>query len=123
MMAGVNDISHDLTVDSVARVVMRLVDSIMVQTPQTKLYVQSLLPINNSFGRYKTMTHREDTVRMVNEIIEKETVARGITFINLYDAFCDSDRNLRADWTADGLHLLMPAYIRWKEILLPFVNE
>lgn len=123
LMAGVNDISHDLTADSVARAVTKLVDTIMVQTPDSKLYIQSLLPVNNSFGRYKTMIDKEQTVRDVNVLLKEMAEKKGLTFIDIHDAFCDENGNLKADWTADGLHLLAPAYVCWRDLLLPYINE
>ncbi|MDE6073625.1 MAG: sialate O-acetylesterase, partial [Muribaculaceae bacterium] len=53
LLIGVNDVSHNLTADSIATAIGGLIDYIRLKTPETKLYVQSLLPINNSFGRYK----------------------------------------------------------------------
>ena len=123
LLAGVNDISHDLTPDSVMICVNELLDSIQSQTPDTKLYLQSLLPINNSFERYKTMIGKEQTVRDVNVLLKQEAEKRNITFIDLYDAFCDEDQNLKADWTADGLHLLLPAYVQWRDLIIDYINE
>lgn len=123
LMAGVNDISHDISVDSVIHDVTALIDAIMAQTPQTKLYVESLLPVNNSFGRYKTMLNKEQVIRDVNTRLKKEVTDRGLTFIDIHENFCDSDGNLKAEWTADGLHLLAPAYVCWRELLLPYINE
>lgn len=123
LMAGVNDISHDISVDSVIHDVTTLIDTIMSQTPQTKLYVESLLPVNNSFGRYKTMIGKEQVIRDVNTRLKKEVTDRGLTFIDIHENFCDADGNLKAEWTADGLHLLAPAYVCWRELLLPYINE
>ncbi len=55
LLVGVNDVSHNLTADSVSTAIGQLIDYIRTKTPQTKLYVQSLLPINNSFKRYKAI--------------------------------------------------------------------
>ena len=55
LMSGTNDVSHDLSADSIAVLIEGLVDKIQTRTPRTRIYLQSLLPVNNSFGRYRLM--------------------------------------------------------------------
>lgn len=123
LMAGANDISHNLSARRVTDNIAELIDSIRAQTPQTRLYVLSLLPVNNSFGRYKTMEGKEETIRAVNTLLSEECRERGLTFIDMHNDFCDANGNLNHDWTDDGLHLLLPAYLHWRDILLPFIDE
>lgn len=123
LMVGANDVSHDLTADSIATAATELVAKIRRATPGTRLYVQSMLPINNSFGRYKLMNGKEQVIRDVNARLEPAVKALGATWVNLHPHFCDSEGNLRADLTNDGLHLLAPGYLIWREVILPYVNE
>ncbi len=123
LMVGANDVSHDLTADSIVTAVCGLIDHIRQATPSTRLYVQSMLPINNSFGRYKKMIGKEQVIRDINAKLEPEAVKRGATWINLHPSFCDPEGNLRADFTNDGLHLLAPGYLVWRQIILPYVKE
>ncbi|MDE6464694.1 MAG: sialate O-acetylesterase [Muribaculaceae bacterium] len=123
LLVGANDVSHDLTPDSIATAVEALVAHIQEATPGTKLYLQSLLPINNSFGRYRLMAGKEQTIRDINALLEPMAERRGITWINLHPSFCDENGNLRSDLTNDGLHLLAPGYLIWRDIVLPYVNE
>lgn len=123
LLCGVNDVSHDLTADSVASAVMEVVEKIRTSSPSTRLYVQSLLPVNNSFGRYKRLIGKEQTIRDINAILAPAVEAAGATWINLHPAFCDGDGNLKAELTNDGLHLLAPGYEIWREILMPYMNE
>ena len=123
LMCGVNDVSHDLTADSVARAVAGLVDRIRRESPSTKVYLQSLLPINNSFGRYKRVIGKEQTIRDINALLEPMARERGVEWIMLYPYFCDEEQNLRKDLTTDGLHLVDSGYAIWKEHLMPYVFE
>lgn len=123
LLVGANDVSHDLTADSIATAVENLVARIQTESPTTKIYLQSLLPINNSFGRYRKLAGKEQVIRDINARLQPMAERRGITWINLHSAFCDSQGNLRADLTNDGLHLLAPGYLIWREIVLPYVNE
>lgn len=123
LLIGANDVSHDLTADSIATATINLVKLIRERTPQTKLYVQSLLPINNSFGRYRLMKNKEQVIRDINTKVQSQVEAMGIPFINLYPYFCDANENLRADWTNDGLHLRGEGYDQWYAIIKPYMEE
>ncbi len=123
LLCGVNDVSHDLSADSIASAVEAITERIRRESPTTKVYLQSLLPINNSFGRYKRIFGKEQTIRDINTLLEKHAAKSGITWINLYPSFADENGNLRADLTNDCLHLLGPGYIIWRELILPYINE
>lgn len=123
LMSGANDVSHHLTADSIAGAIEDLIVYIKSRTPDTKIYMQSMLPINNSFGRYKNMAGKEQVIRDINARLEPMTKRQGITWINLYPHFTDSDGNLRADLTNDGLHLLGPGYLIWRDCIMPYIKE
>lgn len=123
LMIGTNDVSHDLTADSIATATVELVQRIREATPNTRLYVQSMLPINNSFGRYKLMIDKEQTIRDINALTRPQIEALGATWVEIHSLLTDEDGNLRKEYTNDGLHLLGPAYFIWRDAVLPYVNE
>ena len=124
LLVGANDVSHNLTADSIAEAAGKLIALIRQRTPSTRLYVQSLLPINfKTYPRYKAMKDKEQVIRDVNELLKPIAEENGATWINLYPYFIDDEGNLRADWTNDGLHLLAPGYLKWREILEPYILE
>lgn len=123
LLIGANDVSHDLTADSIATAIGGLIDVIRARTPQTQLYVQSVLPVNNSFGRYKAMRGKEQVLRDINTLLQPIATAKGATWIDLHSHFTDKDGNLRADLTNDGLHLLPEGYAIWCEILRSYLAQ
>lgn len=123
LLAGVNDVSHNLSADSIANAMGELIDYIRTRSPQTRLYVQSMLPINNSFGRYKNLKDKEQVIRDANVLVAAMAQDKGFTWINLYTAVADKYGNLRKDLTNDGLHLLAPGYRIWADIIRPYINE
>ncbi|MEE0978920.1 MAG: GDSL-type esterase/lipase family protein, partial [Muribaculaceae bacterium] len=123
LLCGVNDVSHNLTADSIASALGNLIDLIRTETPTTRLYVQSLLPINNSFGRYKAVKDKEQVIRDINKLLEPMAEEKGFTWINSHPAFVDADGNLDARFTNDGLHLMGNGYLHWRDILRPYVME
>ena len=124
LLTGANDVSHNLTADSIARATGELVHKIRERSPQTKVYVQSMLPINyKTYQRYKAMKDKEQVIRDVNKFLKPIVEAEGAVWINLYDSFADEEGNLHADWTNDGLHITAPGYLKWREIILPYIKE
>ncbi len=123
LMVGINDISHNLPADTIAEKTCRIIDYIREHSTNTKIYLQSCLPINNSFGRYKAIFGKEKEVPLLNDALMKVAKQRGVTWIDLYPLFADENGLLRTDLTNDGLHLLAPGYIIWRDKLMPYINE
>lgn len=114
LLIGVNDISHDLSADSITGMIRLTVERIQRESPETKLYLQSLLPINESFGRYKKLTGKTAMIPEINIRLEALAKEKGINYINLYPLFTEKGTNvLRADLTTDGLHLNEEGYKIW----------
>ena len=124
LQTGANDVSHDLPVDSIVERIALIVDRILEESPNTKLYLQGSLPINESFNRYKKLTGKTDVFPELNKQLEKLAESRGITFINLFPLFTQQGTNiLREDLTNDGLHLNKEGYEIWKKAIMSYINE
>jgi len=118
LLAGVNDISHDLTADSIVAMLRLTVERIRHESPETKLYLQSLLPFNESFQRYKRLNGKTDMVPEINAKLEAMAKEKGIGFINLFPLFTEKGTNvLRKELTTDGLHLNEEGYKIWEKAL------
>lgn len=118
LLAGVNDISHDLTADSIVHLIRITVERIRRESPDTKLYLQSLLPFDESFNRYKKLTRKTDMVPEINARLEALAKEHKITFINLFPLFTVKGTNvLRKELTTDGLHLNEEGYKIWVKAL------
>lgn len=114
LLTGVNDVSHDLTTDSIVAMMRTTIDRIQRESPDTKLFLQSLLPINESFGRYKKLTGKTDMIPEINSRLEALAKEKKITFINLFPLFTEKGTNvLRSELTNDGLHLKEEGYKIW----------
>lgn len=117
-LIGANDVSHDLTTDSIVAVITLVADRIRHESPKTKLFLQSMLPINESFGRYKKMTGKTDMIPVINARLAEVAKERNIPFINLYPLFIEPGTNiLREELTGDGLHLNEDGYRIWAKAL------
>ena len=122
IMSGVNDISHGVTADSIARAMERLIVMVQQGSPRTKIYLQSLLPFNNDVREWKLLVGRDHIVVEANALLEQVARRHGVTWINLYPLFADDKGRLRADLTNDGLHLMGPGYLIWRDALRPYIK-
>lgn len=124
LMAGINDLSHGLTPRQVASLVCQLIDRIRRDAPATELYVQSLLPIDESTGRWKRLEGKTDDVPEINRLLAAHCSEKGIRYIDLYPKFVRRGTNvMRRELTSDGLHLSPQGYKLWAFELRRYINE
>ena len=124
ILGGVNDISHNLSADSIATAMEKLIVKIKKGTPRTKIYLQSLLPVDNSFKRYKAMIGKEQTIVDSNKLLREVAIRQGVTWIDLYSKMADpATGRLKKGLSNDGLHLLGAGYLVWRDAVRPYVEE
>ena len=114
LLIGVNDLSQDSTTNGIIKNIGKVVDRIRKESPDTKLYVQSLLPINESFGRWKKLEGKSAMIPEINAGIEALVREKGATFVNLFPLFTEKGTNvLSPEFTSEGLHLNEAGYKIW----------
>lgn len=113
-LCGINDVSHHLTTDDIISRERKVIERIMSECPNTELIIQSLLPINESFHRYKNLDGKTNQVPEINARLAELAKEKGLKFINLYPLFVEPGTNvLRKELTTDGLHLKDAGYKIW----------
>ncbi len=122
IMCGVNDISHDVGADSIARAMEKLIVMVKQGSPRTQIYLQSLLPFNNDVREWKLLKGREQVVVDANVLLEQVARRQDVTWINLHPLFVDEQGRLRADLTNDGLHLMGQGYVIWRDAIKPYIK-
>lgn len=122
ILSGVNDVSHGVDGDSIGRVMEKLIILIKERSPRTEIYVQSMLPFNTDVQMWKLLKDREQVVIDGNRAMEEACKRQGVTWINLYPLFVDKNGKLREDLTNDGLHLLGPGYLIWRDAIQQYVK-
>lgn len=114
LMCGINDVSHNLSADSIVSLINLLVTRIQKESPKTKLYLQSLLPINESFNRYKRLKDKTSLVPEINSKLKLLAKQHKIQFIDLFPLFTEKNSIiLRKELAVDGLHLNEDGYKIW----------
>lgn len=123
LLIGINDVSHGLSVDKLAERYENLVEEILKRSPQTKLYLQSIMPINNDFGVYKGLKGKENTVLQFNERIKAIAKKNNLEYVDLWPMLADSKGKLNKRFTNDGLHLTGPGYRAWTDGIRKLLDE
>lgn len=123
LMIGINDVSHDLSADSILVMYKKLVNKIRVETPKTKLYIQSVLPVNDEFTRFPKVHNKTQVILDINKGLKLLAKEKGCAYIDIYShLIAPGTQSLNKKYTNDGLHLLGPGYLIWKEVLKPYVK-
>lgn len=124
LLIGINDIGRGASTDSVVVGISRIIDKIKRQSPSTKIYLQSILPLNDSFGMFGGHTQRWAEINPLNKRLEALAKTERITYIDLYSSFVTPESNkLSPKYTNDGLHLLGEGYMKWVDIISPYIGH
>lgn len=113
LLIGINDLAFHSEEWLLERY-ENLLRQLKVELPGTKVWVQSILPVNNSV---KETGHANETISLVNSELESMAKRHEIGFLNLHPIFADQKGRLKAEWTLDGIHLTGTAYQFWSDFL------
>ncbi|WP_421943771.1 GDSL-type esterase/lipase family protein [Pedobacter sp.] len=116
ILIGINDISRNIPDSVILRNYKTIVNRIRNGSKKTKIYFNTLLPVNSSFDRFKNHYGKDEHILWLNSEIKK-LAAKNVTVIDLYSQFTDKDNHLRAELTKDGLHLIPEGYKVWADFL------
>jgi predicted alpha-1,2-mannosidase len=119
LLIGTNDISSGKTVEHVVSNHQKIIDRIKEASPETKLYIQSVLPVQESIHT----TRPNDSLREINRQLEEMCRQQEITYIDLFSLFVDEKGQLDLKYSIDGLHLNGTGYLKWVEEVTKYVNE
>ncbi|NII26559.1 sialate O-acetylesterase [Pseudoflavitalea sp. X16] len=121
LLIGINDIQHNTPDSIIIANYRKIVQTIKVASPRTRIHVQTLLPTNNTFTQFKNHYNKDEHIAAVNEGIRKIAAEEQVTCIELNKAFQDAEGKLDKKLTMDGLHLNAEGYKLWAGILKPYL--
>lgn len=123
LLIGINDLKNGLTPDSISKNIFQIVSILKEKSPDTKLFVQSILPINDDFKQFPNHTAKASLIPVLNEQLKAAAQQYHYTYLDFNVAFTNKDHKLRADFTNDGLHLLGKGYQHWKSLIFPYIFD
>ena len=123
LLIGVNDFARNISTDSIFKNIMQIARYLKQETPATKLYVQSLLPVNDTFKTFAGHTSKGEQIKSLNDNLKLNAATNHYTYIDLYSSFLDENGKLAKQFTNDGLHLKGDGYLLWKHLVYPYVFD
>jgi lysophospholipase L1-like esterase len=117
IMAGINDIYADASVDVIFSNYRKIVDTL--RSKQIIPVIQSTLFVN---PKWKLASEKNREVAALNALLKDYAAKESIEFIDL-NAVLSQDNTLLARFTTDGVHLTAEAYIRWRTLLEPVLKS
>lgn len=120
LMIGINDFLKGKDISYILANYHKIIGRIESQSPDTQIYIQSVLPVNNSISQMGTVDSEKITA--INDKLNSLADGKRIFFINLYPNFSGPDNQMYAQYTNDGIHLNASGYAIWKSSIDQYIK-
>jgi lysophospholipase L1-like esterase len=118
LLIGINDLSRNTPDEVILKNLFSIVNKIRGGSRKTKIFVQSILPLNESFQNFPTAFRRKGPhLATINAELMRSAHRMKFQYIDLHAEFLDKEGNMDAKYATDGLHLNMLGYQHWVSIL------
>jgi lysophospholipase L1-like esterase len=119
LMIGINDIFQEMDEETISMNQEHIIHRILTECPQTKLYVQSILPVNEE--RLVVGEDLNIIIRRLNTRLQDICKRFNVSYIDLYLDFLDDHGRLDSALTYDGGHLTPKGYDLWARLVKPYL--
>lgn len=117
ILIGTNDLNKKIPVSYIVDNYKKIIQDIHKLSPGTKVYVQSVFPINNDLIGRQYYTGTNEEILALNTALKTMTVTMQVPFVDIYPALTDTKGQMDAKYTYDGLHLSGLGYQQWVNYL------
>ena len=122
LLIGINDLARGIPEDSVFTNICKIASIIRLQSPHTKVYIQSILPVNDIYNPFNDHIGKTREIMKINKSLQSWCQQYGFVFIDLFYQFKNPfDNCMNPEYTNDGLHLLGKGYQLWAEIIRAYL--
>lgn len=124
LMIGINDLARGTSPDLIVAQTDGIAEKIMRESPRTIIFLQSILPVNDCYGMFEGHTRQSQIIAPLNQRLKEMAELKSITFIDLYNHFViPGTHKLDPRYSNDGLHLMGEGYMKWVEIVKPYLEK
>ncbi len=122
IMAGVNDlIFSTISPEALLAQYARMVAQIRLRTPRTKIYIESLLPLDEEQNT-QYFTGKNLRIAAFNRLLQGFAREQKLTYIDIWGQI-QQDGKLPKEYTIDGIHLNAEGYREWVAALQPYLKK
>lgn len=108
LLIGINDFElvENSTPQTIYENITKIVSEIHKNLPATKIILESLYPVNKSTDSKidQPSVMRKDNSK-INEVNEKIKTIQGVYYLNMHDLLLDNKKELKLEYTMEGLHI------------------
>jgi len=110
LLIGINDIfNNSTTPEYVAGNIIAIAKNIREASPNTKVFVQTVLPSATRAIKEK--------IQQTNSLLKEKTGHKTYILLNIHVLFTDGESLMKKDYTTDGTHLNENGYAVWVNYL------
>jgi len=121
IMIGVNDIGEGRNIDEIIHDYEVILMKINKETPETKVFVQSILPTNKDILGGRDIYNPK--IVEINQKLKILADKYEATYIDLYALMVTSEGQLNPELTIDGLHITGLGYKLWKTAIEVYLRD
>ncbi|MDD7886273.1 GDSL-type esterase/lipase family protein [Flavivirga sp. 57AJ16] len=122
LLIGINDVARNIPDSITSTNHLKIVRYLKTHAPNTKIYLQTLLPVNKDFDRHKAHYNKDEKILRINEKLKQIAKEENVYLIDLYSNFLDEEGKLEEKYTYDGLHLTAEGYKHWAYVLSGYID-
>lgn len=117
LMIGINDLSRNVPDSLIVKNIFSIVEGLHQQLPETKIIVQSLLPVDEAVNDLLIEYKLNPSVSAINQALKENTTEYDYVYLDLHTYFSNDSGMLNAAYTYDGIHLNSKGYDKWVKVL------
>jgi lysophospholipase L1-like esterase len=122
LLIGTNDLNmEDMDKDNVVKNIQKIFKEIKKHRKNTKLYYQSIYPVNENAPNSSAQNRSNEDIKYVNLKMKEFCDENNIVYIDMYDELADDDGNYDLEYSKDGLHPNNLGYARISRVLLKYM--
>ena len=123
MLMGINDIAAKVDNQQIVNNIKQMITLTKQQSPKTHIILQAVYPINKTdreslFDKFQLRDRDNQTIDELNEMLESLAKEEKITFLNVNSYLMDKNKELKKEYTFDGLHPNMQGYLAIRDAIL-----
>ena len=119
LLIGINDLwNNDPNTPSkkiIKKNILSIVKSIKKASPETKMFLQTILPTSKKKYNLK--------IESINSSLKRNQQKRLYQIVDLYSIFVDDKGYIKEDLTTDGIHINEKGYEEWAKHIKPLIKD